>query len=199
VEGAESRQRCEPAKLNVADCPNVIGFRRNEKFHAPRWLHEETINWGNHKKYGGGRSVLLAALRILFLLGFRRVYLLGVDFEMTPEKRYHFPEERTPAAIRNNMSTYSKLQGWFTELQPHFLKERFVVKNCNPESRLTAFPGLPFDEAVAEATGLLGDCTHERTEGMYRKWEEKVMAAGFGPKEQPKPASAKPTKEDEQD
>ena len=99
------RQRWELAGMKLGDCPNVIGYRRNEKFHAPRFLHEETVNWGNHKKYGGGRSVLLAALRILFLLGFRRVYLLGVDFEMTPERKYHFPEDRSAAAIQNNHST----------------------------------------------------------------------------------------------
>ena len=74
------RQQWEQAAMKLGDCPNVIGYRRNEKFHAPRFLYEETVNWGNHKKYGGGRSVLLAALRILFLLGFRRVYLLGGGF-----------------------------------------------------------------------------------------------------------------------
>lgn len=177
---ATPRHIWEPARWKVADCPNVIGYRRNEKMHPPRWLHEETINWGNHAKYGGGRSVMLAALRILFILGFRRVYLLGVDFEMSAQKRYHFAEERTPASIKGNMSTYAKLQDWFTALQPIFVKEKFIVKNCNPRSKLTAFPFMPFDDAVAEATALLGDFAHERSQGMYSKWEEKmaVIAAG---------------------
>lgn len=187
-------QKWERSELKVGDCPNVAGYRRNEKFHAPRWLHEETVNWGNHAKYGGGRSVLLAAIRILYLLGFRRVYLLGVDFEMNPEKKYHFAEERTAASIRGNNATFHKLQGWFTELQPFFLKERFVVKNCNAESRLTAFPFMPFDEAVQEATGALGDFSLERTAGMYRSPEEKLKdsddpAAGSGATT-PEPARA---------
>lgn len=93
-------QRWEESKLKLGDCPNVVGFRRNEKFHAPRWLNEETINWGNHGKWGGGRSVLLASMRILYLLGFRHVYLLGVDFEMSDTKRYHFEEGRTSSAIK---------------------------------------------------------------------------------------------------
>lgn len=173
------KQQWEKAALKVGDCPNVVGFRRNEKFHAPRWLHEGTVNWGNHKKYGGGRSVMLAALRILQLLGFRRVYLLGVDFEMTAEKRYHFDEQRSPAAVKGNMATYAKLQQWFTELQPYFLKEHFIVKNCNLNSRLTAFPFMPFEEALAEATAHLGDYTRERTHGMYRSLEEKL---GLPPK-----------------
>ena len=88
------QQMWQPANIKVGDCPNVVGYRRNEKFVAARYLYEDTINWGNHKKWGGGRSVMLAAMRILFLMGFRNVYLLGVDFEMSEEKRYHFPEER---------------------------------------------------------------------------------------------------------
>ncbi|MCB1208224.1 MAG: hypothetical protein KDK97_02800 [Verrucomicrobiales bacterium] len=170
-------QRWELSKLRVGDCPNVIGYRRNEKFHAPRWLTEETVNWGNHKQYGGGRSVLLASLRILYLLGFRKVYLLGVDFEMSETKRYHFNEQRTASAIRCNMDTYSKLQCWFTELQPLFLKAGYIVKNCNPESRLTAFPFHPYDEALAESGLNLGNPSKERTEGMYQELKDKQAAA----------------------
>jgi hypothetical protein len=167
-------QKWESSKIRVGDCPNVVGFRRNEKFHAPRWLWEETINWGNHTKYGGGRSVMLAALRILFLMGFRQVFLLGADFEMTEEKRYHFDEQRTDAAVRGNMATYAKLQQWFTELQPHFLKAGFVVKNCNPRSKLTAFPQISYAEALQLSGSILGDVTKERTDGMYQKPDKKI-------------------------
>ena len=57
---------------------------------------------------------------------------------MTPQRKHHFVEDRSEAAIGGNMSTYAKLQEWFTKLQPFFLKERFVVKNCNSKSNLTA-------------------------------------------------------------
>lgn len=171
--GGEGTQKWERTELKLSDCPNVVGYRRNEKFHAPRWLHEETINWGNHASYGGGRSVMLAALRILYILGFRRVYLVGVDLEMSETKHYHFDEARTSAAIRGNVSTYAKLRKWFAELQPLFVKAGFFVFNCNPKSRLTAFPHVPFGEAVDSATRHLGDFTRERTLGMYQKLEDK--------------------------
>ena len=177
-EGDEASQRWEKAAIKVGDCPNVVGYRRNEKFMARRFLQEDTINWGMHGKWGGGRSVLLASLRILHLLGFRRVYLLGVDFEMSDEKRYHFQEERTAAAIQGNMSTYAKLQGWLAELQPYFLKAGYVVKNCNPTSCLKAFPFMPYEEAIAEATGHLGNYAMERTAGMYRKMQDKLAEIG---------------------
>lgn len=170
-------QQWGKSDLRVGQCPNVVGYRRNEKFHAPRWLWEETINWGNHSKYGGGRSVLLASLRILFLMGFRQVYLLGVDFEMTETKRYHFDENRTDSAIRGNMSTYAKMQQWLAELQPHFIKAGFRVYNCNSASRLTAFPHLPYQEALDASMAHIGDYQNERTEGMYHLLGEKSGAA----------------------
>jgi len=170
-------QRWEASNLKLGDCPNVVGYRRNEKFHAPRWLHEDTINWGNHARWGGGRSVMLAALRILYLLGFRQVYLLGADFEMSETKKYHFDEGRTATAIKNNMSTYARLQQWFTELQPQFQKAGFKVFNCNPASKLTAFPVIPYQDALDAALVQTGDPARERTAGMYTRHAEADRAA----------------------
>ncbi len=167
-------QRWRLADKRLRDCPNVVGYRRNDRFDASQFLHEETINWGCHAKYGGGRSVMLPALRILYLLGFRRVYLLGVDFEMSETKKYHFDEDRGKGAISCNMRTYQRLQRWFAELQPYFLKEGFVVRNCNPDSKLTIFPFTPFDEAIDEALAPLGDYRKERTRGMYSSLEDKL-------------------------
>ena len=175
-------QQWSLSNIVVGDCPNVVGYRRNEKFVPERFLYEDTINWGDHKKWGGGRSVMLAALRILFLLGFRKVYLLGVDFYMSGEKKYHFEEERTPSAIRGNMSTYEKLIGRFQKLQPFFLAENFIVKNCNPESRLTAFPFIKYEDAIKEAVAVVGNANKEQTSGMYTSMEEKMAALNAGKK-----------------
>src|SRR5882757_1191680 len=37
---------------------------------------------------------MLAAVRILFLLGIRRLFLLGVDFQMSATTKYHFDKDR---------------------------------------------------------------------------------------------------------
>ncbi len=174
-DAVSKKQQWQQSEMTVRDCPNVIGYRQNEKFDAAQFLYEESFNWGCHAKFGGGRSVMLPALRILFQLGFRRVYLLGVDFEMTMTKRYHFPEDRPSASIRGNMETYAKLQRWFAELQPYFLHEGFIVKNCNHESKLKAFPFVSVDDAVAEAKSILGDFSQEQTVGMYKPIKEKVL------------------------
>ena len=167
-------QLWQPSDVKVGDCPNVVGYRRNEKFMSKRFLYEDTINWGCHKDFGGGRSVMLASLRILFLLGFREVFLLGVDFQMDDEHKYHFEEERTKGAIKGNMSTYKRMKQWFDELQPHFLAEGFNVFNCNPESKLEAFPHISYKDAIRKVTGELGNTGKERVMGLYTKYQDKV-------------------------
>ena len=156
-------------KVLVGECPNVVYFHRNEKFVADRWLFEDKINWGCHKDFGGGRTVMLATLRILFLLGFRKVYLLGADFTMTEDYAYHFDEKRDKGAVNGNMSTYKKMRDeYFPQLKPYFEAEGFEVYNCNPDSGLKdVFEFCSFKDAIEEATGKLGKVESERTWGMY--------------------------------
>ncbi len=156
----------KPSQERVRDFPNVVGYRRNEAFNADQWLVEDTINWGNHTKRGGGRSVMLVALRIAFLLGFRRVYLVGCDFEMSADKRYWFPEQRTKGAISNNMTSYRILTGFFESLLPILEKAGLEVFNCNLESKLRVFPFADLEEAVTES---VVEAEESGTEGMYVK------------------------------
>lgn len=161
-------------KTVVGECPNVIYFHRNEKFMAERWLYEDTINWGNHKDHGGGRSVMLAALKIMFLMGFRKVFLMGADFKMSENYTYSFDEQRSAGAIHGNMSTYQKLsQQYFPELKPYFDAEGFHVYNCNPESELKVFDYVSYEDAINFASAPLGDVDNERTWGMYSKPNER--------------------------
>ena len=78
-----------PLGLKVGDCPNVLFYRTNKKFEASRWLTELTFNWGCHEKWGGCRTVMLPAIRLLYVLGFRNVYLLGCDLNMNENSKYH--------------------------------------------------------------------------------------------------------------
>jgi hypothetical protein len=124
---------------------------------------------------------MLPALRILFLLGFRKVYLMGADFTMTEDYAYHFDERREKGAVKCNMNTYKKMRDeYFPSLQEHFKEEGFNVYNCNPDSGLKCFEHVNYNDAIAEATGQLGDVPNERTWGMYckpgdkDKWKDEV-------------------------
>lgn len=153
--------------MKVGDSPNTWYYRRNEHFRADQFLFEDTVNWGDHKKYGGGRSIMLASIRILFYLGIRNIYLLGCDFHMDDNHKYHFEQDRSPSSIRGNMSTYEKLKDRFQALKPIFERYNLKIFNCNPESNLKVFPFLPFEEAREQVLSNIPDLNQERTEGLY--------------------------------
>ena len=62
---------------------------------------------------------------------------------------------------------------YFPKLKPHFDAYGFKVFNCNPNSRLTVFPHLSYDEAIKRSTDHLSIDT-EISHGMYRKFEDKM-------------------------
>lgn len=176
--------------VRVGDCPGMVYFKRNEHFQAKQFLWEDCLNWGNHKIHGGGRSVMLLALRILFILGIRRVYLLGVDFKMDVTTKYHFEQNRSPSSISGNNSTYQKLIVWFRELRPLFEQEGFHVFNCNPESNLRVFDYVPFKKACARILTEFGDINiaTENTNGLYdtpREVKKKGIRPTIHPGEPP--------------
>jgi hypothetical protein len=147
----------------VGDFPNVVGFRRNEKFDAEKWLWEDTINWGNHGDLGGGRSVMVSSLRICHLLGFKNVYLLGCDFEMSTDKKYFFEEQRSKNAINNNNNSYKIMTRYFEALNPLFKQVNFNVFNLNPKSHLKVFDFKDLREVVEKEKLDVSDTTF----GMY--------------------------------
>ena len=156
------------------DCPNVLGFRRNDKFAAHRFFTEASFNWGCHQKWGGCRTVLLPAIRIPYMLGFRRLYLLGVDLHMTAESCYHFEEGRTKGAVNGNESTYRRIvKEYGPGIRAAADKLGYSIYNCNPASGLTCFEHKPFAEAIEAEAGLCGPTGKVGTAGMYIEWAKK--------------------------
>lgn len=158
------------AKVTVADCPNVFLFRRNSAFDHARFLDCDAAMWGQDAGskdsigISGGRSVMLAALRLLHHLGFATVYLLGADFRMTAEDPYAFRENRAEQALRNNNGLYRTLDRRFAALRPHFEAKGFRVVNCTPESGLTAFER---DDYAAAVERVASGFRRLGTEGWY--------------------------------
>lgn len=147
------------SQMVPADCPNVIGYNRNLRFNVETWLGESTVNWGvSHKiakqiKRTRIRNVMLAAVKIVYLLGFRQVFLLGCDFDMVPGDEYGFPQGKQPGGVAGNNKSYLLLQGMFGDLRPQFDRAGFKLWNCNAASKLTVFPFVEFGEAIQMASG----------------------------------------------
>ena len=100
---------------------------------------------------------MLLGMRLLFYLGSRRIYLIGVDFVMDPtvglSDNYAFNENRDDAAVRTNNEQFFVVNKWLVEMQNNGTFERFGLEvfNCFDRSGLRAFSYVPFDEAVEEA------------------------------------------------
>ena len=174
-------EKWEFMDMVVGDCPNVVYYKRNEHFKHRQFLWEDCFNWGDHKKHGGGRSIMLVAIRLLFHMGIRKLYLLGADFKMDENSGYHFDQSRAAGSVRGNNSTYRKLNDRFTRLRPEFEKNDFQVFNCNPDSGLTAFDYVEYDTAIRRGLAEFGniDIQNERTEGLYNvKDEDKKKGIG---------------------
>lgn len=116
---------------------------------------------------------MYVAIRLLFYLGIRRLYLLGCDFRMRhDEQNYAFPQRRSAGSVFNNNQSYDALNVRLRHLRPRFEEAGLRVLNCTPRSGLTAFPHLPFEAAVRRATAVIP--RRIVTEGMYNQPERQL-------------------------
>jgi hypothetical protein len=144
---------------HVRDMPGVVSIIRNADFRPNRWLRESSINWGNSKRSARRNNqprdlnVMLAALKLAYVLGFRAVYLLGCDFLMTDDQPYSFTENKHASAVGSNNNKYRRITEMLQILKPYFEGAGFHVRNCNPRSGLTLFPFVSYTEAIQAASG----------------------------------------------
>ncbi|MCW5776395.1 MAG: class I SAM-dependent methyltransferase [Phycisphaeraceae bacterium] len=145
----------EKLDLTAGDCANTLFYRRDSRFDPHHFLYRDTVSVGGEEDYvdplgiRGKRTVLLAALRLLVYLGFKRIYLLGADFGMElGAANYAFEMETTPAAVRHNNAQYAALNRRLDAVQPHLAAHGVKVWNCTGGSGLRTFPF----KTLAEAT-----------------------------------------------
>ena len=145
--------------IRTQDCPNTWGFGRRAwwTFDDTFFTHEEAT-WGNADagvtKTGNEKTMctLLLGLRLLYYLGSRKIFLVGVDFDMSVEGGYSFPQGRTEGAIRSNSHQYAVVNHGLCKMVENraFENAGLQVFNCNPKSGLRAFPHAPFPAAIAD-------------------------------------------------
>lgn len=187
------------SKFTVKDCPNVTYYKDNEYFEPDKYLAQDTVNWGNHtnrcecgyfrkdkkkekvckecgKKQFGSRTVMLAAVKILYSLGFRKIFMIGADFKMEEGKQnYAFEQDRARGSVKNNNNTYQRLNERFDKLRPYLEASGCYVFNCYKDSGLRSFEYVHYDRAVNMCLNGL-QWKGERTKGMYdRKANERRM------------------------
>ncbi len=153
--------------LRVCDCPNVVYYKLNNKFDPETYLNLDSVSWGRARGDGGCRSVMLAAVRIIYSLGFKKVFLIGADFSMSPENKYAFDQDRTAGSMHNNNNAYKKLNERFDSLRSIFEKAGFYVFNSTFDSGLKSFDYVPYESAVKIALKDFPNTIKEPSGGMY--------------------------------
>jgi len=160
----------------VCDCPNVWGFKR-ESYLVPNdeFFMAAGAMWGNQDA-GVDRThekktvcTFLLGLRLLYYMGARRIFLLGVDFRMTPNYGYGFGQKRTPGASTSNNRHFVVVNDWLCRLQQGGTFDRFGLEifNCFERSSLRAFPYVPLGFAVEGACNRVEQ--RPDLEGWYEK------------------------------
>lgn len=151
---SEDGQLLESEEI-VRSMPNVFCFERNSDFLAEQWLRESTFNYGNRDDVAdvngdkGARSVMYVAIKLLYILGARTVFLLGCDFRMAQgAKNYAFEQDRDPSSVQGNNRSYEVFARRIQLVLPHLRSAGVRVFNCTPGSALTVFPYVRFEDAV---------------------------------------------------
>jgi len=134
--------------------PNVFYVIVKPDYDPKTILDNDHVSWGlNHKRkdkdnFPGRRSIFIGVFPILNYMGFKRIYLLGVDFNMEPIKPYADTREKDIDACETNNLLYKTLDARCIRLQKVFKKVGLEVFNCNKNSKLTAFPYKSFEDSL---------------------------------------------------
>ena len=166
------------SKIKAGDCPNTWFYQHRNTFQWWRFFANNIIEWGN--------STMMIAIRILYDLGIRRIFLLGADFYMQAgENAYAHGERASKQHAWHNNRSFEQLQRRFGVLNPLFEAHGLYIYNCNPYSRLTAFPFLGYNRAMEIAIEEFGaKPDRERRRGLY----EKIENANLGQHTEARPA-----------
>ena len=166
--------------MDITAAPNIWGFKRwSWLYPDDRFFLSDGCCWGNQddgrQKTGEEKTV---CMRLLRYLGAKRIYLVGVDFYMTPELNYSFSQARDAGVSASNNEHFATVSSWLCRMVKAGTFERFGLEvfNCCERSGLRAFPYMPFDEALPAAKGIIHNREQAETgepdcEGWYEKSE----------------------------
>lgn len=132
-----------PSVQTVAECRSTCLFKRTKPF------CRDAIFGGDAGMPPLARRFTMAcALRILYLLGFRHVFLIGADFYQTPESPYAYHQRVSSSSVKRSNAHFHSLALRFSMMRQKFENRGFHVYNCSLESRLKAFDLVPIRQAL---------------------------------------------------
>lgn len=131
------------ANRGPGDTPNTFFINCDNPWGGKLFL-QRTTSWST---VHGNRTTMLLALRMLYWLGFRTVYLLGCDFKMSYHASYAFNQQHSPQNRWKNNIKFGMLNSSFDMLKSVFDEHGYRVYNCTPGGHLYALPRLDYLDA----------------------------------------------------
>lgn len=117
--------------------------------------------WGTNPH----KSVMFVAIRILYWLGIRRIFLLGADFNQTPKDSYSFDDPMPSGRAQYNTEKFGHLDDFFNKLLPTFNRYGLQIINCSDPSRIATFDKVPFEDALYDVIQKIPQ--HIKSRGLY--------------------------------
>lgn len=138
--------------VEVRSCPNVYGFERMSQFVPETFFDTPHAHWGAGKHQpksrplDGSLCTIFLGFRLLYYLGARRIFLLGVDHRKTEDGfAYGYPTEK-----RYRKGFWKERLMW-RELLPEMDRRGIEVFDAGGLCYL--FPSTTFDDAVEQCKG----------------------------------------------
>lgn len=135
------REDARPDGVLLRDSPNTLFYFVQPRHADPaRFFDDKRLDIGDDPEFNspGVRSVMFPALRLLQRMGVSTIYLLGVDFNKSPEGDPHY---------------FEKLRWKLYQLAPALADAGLTIFNCNPDSYLDVFPAITLEDAITAAAG----------------------------------------------
>ena len=149
-----------PDGKSLAYCPNIYYHKRASCHELKDWFIKDSISWNTTKECANVRSTMLAAIHILYVLGFREIYIVGADFKMSKTNKYCFAQDRSEGEIKQNNHSYECINKWFELMKDQFSERSLKVFKCGGGVNV---PFIDYNDAIKNC---LID-TSPSTEGMY--------------------------------
>lgn len=152
----------EKDRYLISKQQNIYWFKLRTEYSPQTFFNETWVDWGLEKNiipgemkkdedgYYGRRSIMMAVIKIIWWLGFKRIYLLGCDFRMNQSQPYAYKREKSNIAVHENNELYKALNARFKRLKIPLLEQGIEIYNCNPSSKLEAFEFKDYNECLKD-------------------------------------------------
>lgn len=126
----------------------IKGSTKATMIHHPKVKEYELTKASGLELTGGclahGYNSVHAAINLAVVLGFKEIYLLGVDMGWQDGKS-HWHDEHTRV---DPESAYAMMKACFDVTAQELWARRVEVINLNPDSKLECFPKRPYNEII---------------------------------------------------